>query len=214
MLLDDAAEAVDVGPPPTVSRCSPARRFAQTVVLDRRAAAASVRRAAHPGGGAQVRLDGVYAARRIAPRGPRPPRWTTPAPDGATSPAGARAVADGSRPRRVPGPDRGGALARTARTPACGHRRPDPQSDRAEVDAKPELEIYADDVQCAHGNTVGALDEDALFYARSRGIAEAQAQDPAHPAFIGEVVRRIEAEPAARGRARWLERAMAAAARR
>ena len=39
-------------------------------------------------------------------------------------------------------------------------------SDRAEVDAKPELEIYADDVACAHGNTVGALDEEALFYAR------------------------------------------------
>ena len=43
-------------------------------------------------------------------------------------------------------------------------------SDRAEVDAKPELEIYADDVACAHGNTVGALDEDALFYARQRGM--------------------------------------------
>ena len=38
-------------------------------------------------------------------------------------------------------------------------------SDRAEVDAKPELEIFADDVACAHGNTVGALDEEALFYA-------------------------------------------------
>ena len=42
----------------------------------------------------------------------------------------------------------------------------------AEVDAKPELEIYADDVSCAHGNTVGALDAEALFYARARGIPE------------------------------------------
>ena len=50
-------------------------------------------------------------------------------------------------------------------------------SDRAEVDAKPELEIYADDVACAHGNTVGALDEDALFYARQRGMPEADARD-------------------------------------
>ncbi len=40
-------------------------------------------------------------------------------------------------------------------------------SDKAEVDAKPELLIYADDVSCAHGNTVGALDEEALFYARA-----------------------------------------------
>ena len=38
-------------------------------------------------------------------------------------------------------------------------------SDKAEVDARPELLIFADDVQCAHGNTVGALDENALFYA-------------------------------------------------
>lgn len=42
--------------------------------------------------------------------------------------------------------------------------------DRAEIDAKPELEIYADDVQCAHGNAIGALDETALFYMRQRGI--------------------------------------------
>ncbi len=45
-------------------------------------------------------------------------------------------------------------------------------SDTAEVDAKPELEIYADDVSCAHGNTIGALDEEALFYIRSRGVPE------------------------------------------
>jgi Fe-S cluster assembly protein SufD len=45
-------------------------------------------------------------------------------------------------------------------------------SDKAEVDAKPELLIFADDVSCAHGNTIGALDEDAIFYARQRGIPE------------------------------------------
>ncbi|MGJ8670197.1 MAG: Fe-S cluster assembly protein SufD [Oceanococcus sp.] len=43
-------------------------------------------------------------------------------------------------------------------------------SDKAEVDAKPELEIYADDVKCAHGSTVGRLDDAALFYMRSRGV--------------------------------------------
>ena len=65
-------------------------------------------------------------------------------------------------------------------------------SERAEIDAKPELEIYADDVACAHGNTVGALDEEALFYARSRGIPEAEARAMLTEAFVGEVVDRIE----------------------
>jgi Fe-S cluster assembly protein SufD len=69
-------------------------------------------------------------------------------------------------------------------------------SDRAEVDAKPELEIYADDVSCAHGNTVGALDEDALFYARQRGIPDMEARALLTAAFVGEVVDRIEHEAA------------------
>lgn len=77
-------------------------------------------------------------------------------------------------------------------------------SDRAEVDAKPELEIYADDVSCAHGNTVGALDEDALFYAEQRGIPAEAARAMLTVAFVGEVVDRIEHE-GARGVARaWL----------
>jgi Fe-S cluster assembly protein SufD len=67
-------------------------------------------------------------------------------------------------------------------------------SDRAEVDAKPELEIYADDVQCAHGNTVGALDDDTLFYIRSRGVPEAEAKALMTEAFVGEVVERIGPE--------------------
>ena len=69
-------------------------------------------------------------------------------------------------------------------------------SDGAEVDAKPELEIYADDVACAHGNTVGALDEEALFYARSRGMPEHEARAMLTEAFVGEVVDRIEHEGA------------------
>ena len=69
-------------------------------------------------------------------------------------------------------------------------------SDRAEVDAKPELEIYADDVACSHGNTIGALDEEALFYARQRGIPEAQARALLTEAFIGEVIDRIGHEGA------------------
>lgn len=69
-------------------------------------------------------------------------------------------------------------------------------SDRAEVDAKPELLIYADDVSCAHGNTVGALDDDALFYARQRGIPEAAAKAMLTEAFVGEVIDRIGHEAA------------------
>jgi len=59
-------------------------------------------------------------------------------------------------------------------------------SDTCEVRAKPELEIYADDVECAHGNTVGALDESALFYMRQRGIPKAQAKALLTEAFVAE----------------------------
>jgi Fe-S cluster assembly protein SufD len=68
--------------------------------------------------------------------------------------------------------------------------------ERAEVDAKPELEIYADDVACSHGNTEGALDEDAQFYARQRGIPPAEARALLIEAFLGEVTDRITYEPA------------------
>lgn len=58
----------------------------------------------------------------------------------------------------------------------------------AEIDAKPELEIYADDVQCAHGNAIGGLDDAQLFYARSRGIAEAEARALLVESFLIEAV--------------------------
>ncbi len=65
-------------------------------------------------------------------------------------------------------------------------------SDGAEANHKPELEIYADDVECAHGSTVGALDKDALFYLRQRGLSEAQARALLIDAFVGEVVDSID----------------------
>lgn len=58
--------------------------------------------------------------------------------------------------------------------------------DGGTVNAKPELEIYADDVQCAHGNTVGSLDQDAIFYMRQRGLAERAAKALLTEAFILE----------------------------
>jgi Fe-S cluster assembly protein SufD len=61
-------------------------------------------------------------------------------------------------------------------------------SEHAEVDAKPELEIYADDVKCAHGTTVGQLDERALYYLRTRGIDEARAKRILTRAFAAAVI--------------------------
>lgn len=60
-------------------------------------------------------------------------------------------------------------------------------SDRAEANHKPELEIYADDVACAHGSTAGSLDDEALFYLRQRGLSETQARAFLIEAFVAEV---------------------------
>jgi Fe-S cluster assembly protein SufD len=68
-------------------------------------------------------------------------------------------------------------------------------SDEAHVEAKPQLEIYADDVKCTHGATVGQMDTDALFYLQARGIDEAQARSLLIFAFANEVLDRIEIEP-------------------
>lgn len=57
-------------------------------------------------------------------------------------------------------------------------------SDTAKINAKPELEIYADDVLCEHGNTIGQLDEEAMFYMRQRGIPKAQARALLIEAFV------------------------------
>jgi len=67
-------------------------------------------------------------------------------------------------------------------------------SDTAEIRSKPELEIYADDVACAHGNTIGALDESALFYMRQRGIPLTQARALLTEAFVAEVFDDLEDE--------------------
>jgi len=66
--------------------------------------------------------------------------------------------------------------------------------ERAEADLKPELEIFADDVKCAHGAAVGDLDADSLFYLRARGIPENEARNMLLRAFLREVVDGIEYE--------------------
>ncbi|MGH6873291.1 MAG: SufB/SufD family protein [Rhizomicrobium sp.] len=65
---------------------------------------------------------------------------------------------------------------------------------RAEIDLKPELEILADDVKCAHGAAVGDLDADSLFYLQSRGIPEAEARALLMRAFLGDAVDEIRDE--------------------
>lgn len=66
-------------------------------------------------------------------------------------------------------------------------------SDDAQIDTKPQLEIYADDVKCTHGATIGQIEENALFYLRSRGIDEASARKLLLSAFARECVERMRA---------------------
>ena len=68
-------------------------------------------------------------------------------------------------------------------------------SDAAKVDTKPQLEIFADDVKCTHGATVGRLDDVALFYARSRGVPAEKAQRLLTYAFAAEVTSEVVLEP-------------------
>ncbi|SMH43859.1 Fe-S cluster assembly protein SufD [Azospirillum agricola] len=68
-------------------------------------------------------------------------------------------------------------------------------SDTAEIDAKPELEIHADDVKCSHGCTAGELDDNALFYLRARGIDQETARGLLIGAFLAEAMEEIAEEP-------------------
>ena len=72
-------------------------------------------------------------------------------------------------------------------------------SDGAEIDSKPQLEIYADDVKCTHGATIGQLDDEAVFYCRARGIPEDAARRLLVFAFANEIFERMEL-PAVRTR--------------
>lgn len=66
--------------------------------------------------------------------------------------------------------------------------------DDADINSQPQLEIYADDVKCSHGSTVGQLDPDAIFYLRSRGIGQAEAARVLTRAFAGELVERVRVD--------------------
>ena len=67
-------------------------------------------------------------------------------------------------------------------------------SEHARVDTKPQLEIFADDVKCTHGATIGRLDEQAMFYLKSRGIGQENARSLLTYAFAAEVLETIEVD--------------------
>jgi Fe-S cluster assembly protein SufD len=68
-------------------------------------------------------------------------------------------------------------------------------SEDAVVNTKPQLEIYADDVKCTHGSTIGQLDQEAIFYLRSRGVDLEAARDLLTYAFASEMIGRVKVEP-------------------
>ena len=72
-------------------------------------------------------------------------------------------------------------------------------SEEALVDTKPQLEIFADDVRCTHGATIGQLDEDALFYLRSRGLGREDARSLLIHAFASDLISRIPVVPVRTG---------------
>ncbi|CAN5154862.1 Fe-S cluster assembly protein SufD [soil metagenome] len=203
VLADDAADGVTVSQAQV--RLAPGARFRQTVLTTGAKRQRIETCVTHPGQGAVVRLDGVYLI-----GGARHGDITTvvehQGPGGETSQLTKGAVAGQGRAvfqgRIVVERGADGTDAR------MGHHALI-LSDRGEVDAKPELLIYADDVQCAHGNTVGALDEDALFYAEQRGIPAAAAKAMLTEAFIGEVIDRIEHDGARAAARAWATRALA-----
>ena len=185
VLARDDAEGVRISQARVL--LAPGARFAQTTIATGARRQRLETRVAHPGGGASVRMDGLYAL-----DGQRHCDITTEVihalPDGTTQQLTKGVVRDRAR-----------AVFQGRIVVAHGADRTDARmghhalisGDRAEVNAKPELEIFADDVACAHGNTVGRLDEDALFYARQRGMPEAVARAMLTEAFLGEVVDRI-----------------------
>ncbi|MCK4493562.1 MAG: SufD family Fe-S cluster assembly protein, partial [Methylococcales bacterium] len=67
-------------------------------------------------------------------------------------------------------------------------------TDDADINTKPQLEIYADDVKCAHGVTVGQLDEKAIFYLQSRGLSIEAAKELLTAAFANEMIEKVPLE--------------------
>lgn len=199
VILGDAPGAVAVTR--TTVRLGAGADYAQTVLSRGARRRRYETHVVHPGAGARVRLDGLYAL-----GGEAHSDFTSEVrhagPGGSTSQlikGAARDSARGVFQGRIV-VDRG-----ADDTEARMDHRALLLSDRAEIDAKPELEIYADAVTCGHGATVGALDEEALFYVRQRGLDAAAARALLTDAFLRDVIDRIS-NAAARDRVGgWLD---------
>jgi len=186
---------------------APEARFAQTLLTHGARRQRLETRVDHPGAGAHARLDGVYLL-----SDKRHADLTT-----VVTHAGVGGDTDQLTKGVAADQARGVFQGRIVVSP--GADKTDAKmghhalilSDRAEIDAKPELEIWADDVSCSHGNTVGALDEEALFYARQRGIPEAEARAMLTGAFVGEVVDRIAHDGARAVAQAWVARKLGVA---
>ena len=198
VLLDEPADAVSISQSQVELQVG--AEFAQTVLASGAKLQRHETHVRHPGGGARVRLDGLYLL-----GGKRHADLTTvvdhSATDGVTEQLTKGLAKDQAR-----GVFQGRIVVEAGadRTDARMGHHALLLNDGAEIDAKPELEIYADDVSCAHGNTVGSLDEDALFYMRARGIPEHEARALLMEAFVGEVVDRIRHEGAREAAHAWV----------
>lgn len=199
VLAADESEAVCVSTADVA--LAPNAAYSQTVLTTGARRQRLETRIAHPGAGASVRLDGAYLL-----SDQRHADLTTSVDhrglDGTTSQLTKGVVRDQARAvfqGRI-------VVERGAdRTDARMRHQALILSERAEVDAKPELLIFADDVQCAHGNTIGALDEEAIFYAMQRGIPADRARAMLTAAFVGEVIDRVEHEGAREIAHAWAE---------
>lgn len=198
VLVEEPAEAISVTEAEV--KVAPGAAYRQTTVTTGARLQRQTTSVAHGGDAAEVRLDGLYAL-----DGARHTDLTSVVShsglNGQTSQLTKGVVRETAR-----GVFQGkivverGADGTDAR---MGHHALI-LGERAEIDAKPELIIYADDVQCAHGNTVGNLDESALFYIEQRGIPADEARALLTQAFLFEVVDRIEDDAAREVVRSWL----------
>jgi len=144
------------------------------------------------GEGADCVLDGAYAARG------RQHLDHTSLIDHAVADCTSRQVYKGVIDNEARGVFQGHIIVREDAQRTDGHQlnRALMLSDKAEIDSKPMLEIYADDVKCSHGATAGDLDEDHVFYLQSRGIPAPEARQLLVEAFLAETLEAVPFEPA------------------
>ena len=188
VLADDAADAIALSRAEV--RLGQGAAFSQTLLTTGARLQRLETHVAHPGDGATVGMDGLYLL-----SGERHADLTSVVThdgrDGVTSQLAKGVVRDAAR-----GVFQGkivverGADGTDAR---MGHHALI-LGERAEVDAKPELEIFADDVQCAHGATVADIQKTHLYYLMSRGIPEKKARALLINGFVAEIVEELEDE--------------------